>query len=183
MVIAELTKQEKALKRVLTISRLNGWSVIVFAALGTLITLVIGDFSGMVIGFLIGAAGWMEIRGHNLLKRRNPDGMKSLVRSQMFLLTIVLVYCASRLGSFDDSTVMSNFTPDMEAILKESGIEKADVLPLVRIAFFAGYGGFAFATLIYQGGMALYYRAKAPLVIEALIAPPRPRVSHLPPSA
>ena len=71
----------------------------------------------------------------------------------------------------------------METILKESGIEKADVLPLVKLTFFIGYGGFALATLIYQGGMALYYRAKTPLVTEALIAPPRPRVSHLPPSA
>ena len=53
----------------------------------------------------------MEIRGHKLLKRRNPDGMKSLVRSQMFLLAVILVYCATRLGSFDDNTVMGNPNP------------------------------------------------------------------------
>lgn len=183
MISAEPTKQEKTLKRVLTISRLNGWSVVVFAVLGTLITLAIGDFSGVIVGFLIGAAGWMEIRGHNLLKRRKPEGMKLLVRSQMFLLAVILVYCASRLGSFDNGTVMGNLTPDMEALLKESGIDKADVLPLVRTAFFAGYGGFALATLIYQGGMALYYRSRIPVVTEALTAPARPLVSHLPPSA
>jgi hypothetical protein len=183
MTSAEPTKQEKTLKRVLTVSRLNGWSVVVFAVLGTLITLAMGDFSGIVVGLLIGLGGWMEIRGHNQLKRRNPDGMKLLVRSQMFLLAVILVYCASRLGSFDNGSVMGNLTPDMEAMLKESGIEKADVLPLVRMAFFAGYGGFALATLLYQGGMALYYRSRIQVVTEALAAPSRPRVSYLPPSA
>jgi hypothetical protein len=182
MTSAEPTKSEKALKRVLRISRLNGWSVIIIAALGVLVTLAMGDLSGMVVGVLIAVAGWMEIRGHKLLKKRNPDGMKALVRSQMFLLAIILVYCASRLGSFDDGAVMANLTPDMESLLKEAGISKADVLPLVRTAFFAGYGSFALVTLFYQGGMALYYRAKTPLVIEALQTLPRPRVSVLPPS-
>jgi hypothetical protein len=179
---AEPTKSEKALKRVLRISRLNGWSVIVIAALGTLITLAMGDLSGMTVGVLIAIAGGMEVRGHKLLKRHNPDGMKTLVRSQMFLLAIILVYCATRLGSFDDGAVLGNVTPDMEALLKEAGISKTDILPLVRTAFFVGYGSFALVTLFYQGGMALYYRAKTPLVVEALQTPPRPRVSVLPPS-
>lgn len=181
MISPEPTKQDKALKRVLTISRLNGWSVVVFAAIGTLITLVIGDFSGMAIGVLIGVAGWMEIRGHKKLTRRDPEGMKLLVRSQLFLLAVILVYCAGRLGSFDDGTVMASLTPDMEALLKEAGINKTDILPLVRTAFFAGYGGFALATLLYQGGMALYYRGKTLAVTEALTAAPK-RVSHFPPS-
>ncbi|MEO6993363.1 MAG: hypothetical protein ABI273_07020 [Lacunisphaera sp.] len=182
MISAEPTEAEKAMKRVLRISRFNGWSVIIIAALGALITLAMGDISGMAVGVLIAVAGWMEVRGHKLLKKRNPDGMKALVRSQMFLLAIILVYCATRLGSFDSGAVLGNVTPDMESMLKEAGINKADVVPMVRTAFFAGYGIFALLTLFYQGGMALYYRAKTPLVLEALRTLPRPRVSVLPPS-
>lgn len=182
MTIPELTPQEKALKRVLAISRLDGWSVIIFAVLGTLVTLVIGDFSGLGVGLLVAIAGWTEIVGHKKLKRRDVDGMKLLVRSQLLLLTVILVYCASRLGSFDGEAAMGNLTPDMEAILNEAGLARADVLPLVRIAFFATYGGVAFGTLLYQGGMTLYYRSKIQLVTEALAAPPRSPVSALPPS-
>ncbi|HEY5345159.1 MAG TPA: hypothetical protein VIK62_02320 [Verrucomicrobiae bacterium] len=182
MISAEPSPAEKTLKHVLAISRFNGWSVIVIAALGTLITLAMGDLSGMGVGILIAAGGWMEVRGHKLLKRRNPDGMKTLVRSQLFLLAVILVYCATRLGSFDDGSVMGNLTPDMESLLKEAGINKGDILPMVRTAFFAGYGTFALLTLIYQGGMALYYRSKTALVTEALLTPPRPRISVLPPS-
>lgn len=183
MISPEPTKPEKALKRVLAISRFNGWSVIVFAALGTLITLVMGDLSGLAVGVLVGIAGWMEVRGHRTLKRRNPEGMRLLVRSQVFLLAVILVYCATRLGSFDNTTAMGNLTPDMETMLNEAGLHSADILPLVRMAFFTLYAGLALGTLAYQGGMALYYRAKTPLVVEALTAPPaRSRVSHLPPS-
>jgi len=178
----EPTKAEKTLKWVLTISLIDGWSIIGIAALGMLITVIIGDYSGVMVGLLIAAAGAMELRGRKLLKRRDPSGMKTLARSQLFLLAVVLVYCVTRLGSFDDATVLGNLTPDMEAALKESGIQKADVLPMVRLAFFSIYGGVALGTLLYQGGMALYYRAKTPLITEALTTPLRPRVSVLPPS-
>jgi hypothetical protein len=184
MTTPEPTPQEKALKRVLKISRLNGWSVIIFAGLGILIALALGDLVGAFIGLLVGVAGWMEVRGHNKLKRRDPDGMVWLVRSQMFLLSVILVYCASRLGSFDNDTMLSGLTPEMEAMLKESGIERADLIPLVRMTFFATYFGVAALTILYQGGMAIYYKRKTKLVTEALKAAPilPPRPSALPPS-
>jgi len=172
----EPTPQEKALKRVLFISLLDGWSVIAFAAIGTLITLIFGDLSGVAVGVLIAVAGTMELRGRKKLQRRNPEGMTLLVRSQMFLLAVILVYCASRLGSFDEGSVMGNLTPDMEAMLKEGGLEKADILPLVRTAFFATYGGVAIATILFQGGMALYYRRKTSLIAAALSTPKIPVV-------
>jgi len=172
MTIPAPTPQENALKRVLAVSRLNGWSVIVIATLGTLLTLVLGDLLGTVISLLAVASGWMEIRGNRKLRRRDPEGMKWLVRSQMFLLAVVLAYCASRLGSFDADTAMGNLTPDMEAILKEAGIEKGDILPMVRMAFLTTYLAVAVTCLIYQGGMALYYRRKTRLVTEALSSPP-----------
>ena len=168
MTIPALTPQAKALKRVLRISRLNGWSVIVIAGLGVLLALALGDLSSVAIGLLGVASGVMEVRGHKKLKRRDPDGMKLLVRSQIFLLAIILVYCASRLGSFDPDTVMAGLTPDMETILKESGIQRSDILPLVRLAFFTLYITVAVTGLIYQGGLALYYRSKVRLVTEAL---------------
>lgn len=174
MTIPAPTPSQKALKRVLTVSRLDGWSVMVVAGLGTLLTLVLGDWLGTGIGLLIGGAGWMEVHGHKILKRRDPAGMKWLIRSQLFLLALILAYCASRLGSFDEGTVLANLTPDMQAMLKEAGIEKADILPIVHLAFLVLYGGVAVVSLIYQGGMTLYYRSRVRLVTEALAVSPMP---------
>ena len=166
------TPPEKALRRVLTISRLNGWSVIIIAGLGVLLSMLLMDPLGIVICLLAIASGWMELRGRQKLKRRDPAGMKWLVRSQLFLLAVILAYCASRLGSFDSDSMMSNLTPEMETLLKEGGVEKADIVPLVHKGFLLLYGGLALTCLIYQGGLALYYRSKTPLVTEALAAPP-----------
>jgi hypothetical protein len=163
---------EKTLKRVLTISRLNGWSVIVVAGLGVLLALILGDWSSVVVGLLAVAAGVMEVRGHGQLQRRQAAGMKLLVRSQMLLLAVILVYCAGRLGSYDQDTMLANVTPEMKAALKDSGIEMADLIPLVRLGFFLLYGVVALTCLIYQGGLALYYRSKTALVTQAFTTPP-----------
>jgi hypothetical protein len=181
MTTPEPTPADKALKRVLAVSRLNGWSVAIFAALCVLVALGMGDLLGIAICLLVLVSGWMEIRGNRLIKQRDPAGMKWLVRSQMFLLAVILAYCARCLGSFDSDSVMSNLTPDMEAVLKEAGIEKADLVPLVHKMFFVLYGAVALTCLIYQGGLALFYRGKTALVTEALTRPPV-RVPVLPPS-
>ena len=173
MTAPEPTPQDKALKRVLLVSAIDGWSVTVIASLGVLLTLIIGDWLGTGIGLLVLAAGVLELRGRRQIMRRDSDGLKQLVRAQLFLLAVILVYCTGRLGSFDADTAMANLTPDMEALLKEAGLERADILPLVRITFFATYGGVALLSLLFQGGLILYYRRKTRLVTEALTAPPQ----------
>lgn len=165
------TPAQRALKKVLTISRLNGWSVALFAGLCTLVSLAFGELLGFGVGLLVVASGIMEIHGHRRLQRRQTDGLTWLVRSQLFLLSVLLVYAVSRLFSFDGETVLSNLTPEMEAVLSESGIARAEIVPMVQLFFRAFYGAIILATLIYQGGLAFFYRRKSPLVIEALTGP------------
>jgi len=174
MTTPEPTPAQKALKRVLTVSRFNGWSVVIVAGLGILLTLVIGDLLGTCIGLLVGVAGGMEVRGGRKLGRRDPAGMKLLVRSQLLLLSVILIYCVTRLGSFDADTALGNLTPDMEAPLKELGLERGEILSMVRATFYITYVTVAVVTVFYQGGMALFYRRRTPLVTEALAAPPQP---------
>ena len=164
------TPAEKILRRVLFISLWDGWSLIVIAALGLLVTLLLGDLSGIAIALLVLLAGLIELRGRKQLQRRNAEGMKLLVRSQVFLLTVILVYCASRLGSYDAESMLSNLTPDMRAMLTEAGLQVSDIVPLVHTAFLVLYITVALVTLIYQGGLALYYRSRTKPVAEALAA-------------
>lgn len=168
------TPPEKVLQRVLLVSAIDGWSIVAVAGLGALVTLLLGDLLGVGVGLLVLAAGVIELRGRHRLRRRDPAGMKLLVRAQLFLLSVILVYCVSRLGSFDGETAMASLTPEMEAALKEAGLERADVLPLVQTVFYAVYGTVAFVSVIFQGGLTLYYRSRTSAVTAALTVPPEP---------
>ncbi len=166
------TPQEKTLKRVLLVSAIDGWSVIAIAGLGILLTLLLGDLAGLVVGVLVLVAGIIELRGRRRLQRRDASGMALLIRAQLLLLAVILIYCASRLGSYDQESMLANLTPDMQAVLKESGVEVADILPLVQLVYMATYSLVALLTLLFQGGLVLYYRSRTPLVTAALTEPP-----------
>ena len=172
MASPEPTPQEKILKRVFFISAMDGWSVVVLAVLGSLASLLLGDLSGVFIGFLVLAAGIMELRGRRRLRRRDASGMQLMIRAQIFLLGVILVYCVARLGSFDAETAMGNLTPDMDASLRELGMTRAQVLAYTRTMFYAVYSVVAVVSLLFQGGLALYYRRCTGAVGEALAVPP-----------
>lgn len=163
---------ESTLKAVRRFSRINGWSVAVIAGLATLVSLLLGDVVGVAAGLLATSAGAMEIHGQRRLSRRDADGMKWLVRSQLGLLSVVLVYAVSRLASFDSETAMGNLTPNMVAVLKEAGIDPADLLPLVKLTFYGFYSAVMLVSCVYQGGLALYYRSRVDRVAQALAAAP-----------
>lgn len=170
------TPPEKILRHVLLIAALDGWSVVAIAGLGSLVALALGDLSGLCVGLMLVAAGTIEFRGRGRLVRRDATGMRLLIRAQMIILVVILVYCASRLGSFDEGLVQDavreNLTPDMEAMLQESGIGRADIVPAVKVMFYTIYGTVAFVSLVCQGGLSLYYRSRAPRVTEALAGSP-----------
>jgi hypothetical protein len=168
----EPTPEEKVYRRVLFVAGFDGWSVIVVAGLGTLLSLLFFSLTGIFVGLLLVGAGVMELHGRRLLRRRDADGMRWLVRAQLFLLSVILVYCSSRLGSFDAETAMGNLTPEMEAALGEAGLAKADILPLVHTTFVATYATVAIVSLLFQGGLALYYRKRVGRVTAFLAQPP-----------
>jgi hypothetical protein len=163
---------EEVLRRVLKFSRLNGWSVAVFAGLSTLVALAFGEPMGIAVSLLVTLGGALEVHGYRLLKRRNIDGLRWLIRSQLVVLGVIGVYAVSRLASFDEGTVREAFTSDMRASLSDLGLSLEDILPLVRRTFLLLYGGVLAVTLLYQGGLALYYHRRRPAIEIALQPPP-----------
>jgi len=162
----------EALRRVLRTSRLNGWSVAVCAGLCALVSLAFGELAGASIGILVSAGGALEIYGNRRLRRRDPGGVRWLVRSQLVVLAAIGAYASARLFSFDPEYVREIITPSMRASLDEMGLTADEIIPLVSRAFHLLYGGLLLVTLLYQGGVALYYRRQARAVAEALNPPP-----------
>ncbi len=162
--IPEAPPQAKTLKRVLAISRLNGWSVAGFGALGLLLALGLGDGVGGLVSVLVVGAGWMELQGHFQSKRGDPAGVAWLVRSQLFLLSVILIYCASRFGSLD----VTALPPDLQTALRQTGLNLDDISPLARAVVLVFYGTVALTAMLYQGGLTVYYWSRARHVTQAL---------------
>jgi hypothetical protein len=166
------TTPDEVLRRVLRLSSVNGMSVAIFAGLCALASLVFGDWLGAGVGLLVSYGGFTEVRGRNKLRKRDADGMRLLVRAQWMVLGVIWVYAASRIGSFDAMLALENQTPEMRQILTEAGIETAQLITLVKVFFYVFYSVVMLVTLIYQGGLALYYKHRTPMVQAALSAPP-----------
>ena len=156
---------EETLIRVLRVARLDGMSVLVIAGVFALISALAGDPVGAVIGLLVAGAGAVELHGATLLEHTDPRGMKWLVSSQLFLLATVIAYCALRLLHPAVEPLRGAITDDMKSQLEAAGWSQDE---FIRFIYNTTYAAVAAVTLVYQGGMALYYFRRREAVTRAL---------------
>ncbi len=164
-----LTPEEQLL-RILRIAKTNGLSVVIIAAIGTVLSL--GDWLGMAVGAAIIIGGRMELSGRKQLLRNEPAGVRDLVRSQWVVLAAIESYCLIKL-LFDSNHGVS---AELRSAMTDLGIDMAQLEPSLRLAFYGTYVAVALLTFIYQGGMARYYGRRAGVVSEAIAARLRPPV-------
>ena len=168
---------EETLRRVLRVANFNGKSVVILAALGAVISLLMGDFVGTAVGALVAYGGWVELAGRKQVSGGDAEGMKKMISAQWLVLGPVLVYCVTRLVSFDSETALGMIPSDMRTELLSAGVDLNAIMSLVKLTFYLTYSIFAFVTLLYQGGMARYYRRRIPIVQQALADRLKPKLS------
>ncbi|CAM2848292.1 hypothetical protein [Rariglobus hedericola] len=173
------TPNEKSLRRVLVIAAIDGWSVALFAGLCTVISLLMGEWIGVFIGAIITSCGVLELRGRKQLITGKADGMKWLVRAQVIILATILLYSLENMLAYDEAALLAQLTPEMRSYLSQSGISVDDLRPMIKPVFFGFYLIVMGVTLLFQGGLALYYKSRKAKVTAALaernaVPPSRP---------
>lgn len=162
------------LRPVLIMSALDGWSIVLVAGAGTLLSFAFASWIGVVVGALITLAGVIELRGRARLKREDARGITLLVGAQLMILLTLVVYSAANLVRFDESALLAQLAPYLPQInqaLARANIppSEVDIRALVKPAYFAVYCGVIVLTTLFQGGLALFYRS-----YRRKIAPPLP---------
>jgi hypothetical protein len=159
------------LRSVLRVARFDGVSVLVLAGFFALVSAASGDVSGAAFGLLIAAAGAIELHGMALLRAIDRRGMTWLVGSQLYLMTVVLGYVAYRMANSDTDPLVKM----VKSAVATDGVElqQAGLDPAKVMADFPGqlrllYLAVAALTIIYQGGMAIYYLRRRAAVGAAL---------------
>jgi hypothetical protein len=156
---------EETLHRVLRVANLDGLSVLAIAGILALAAAAGGDYAGAAIGLLVAAAGAIELHGAGLVRAGETRGMNWVVASQPYLLAVLLGYCALRLTNFDMTMLQGALTDEMRETIREAGYR---VDQFLRLVYNLTYGTLAVATLIYQGGMTIYYLRRRAAVEAAL---------------
>lgn len=156
---------EETLHRVLRVANIDGLSVLLIASVLALAAAASGDYRGAAIGLLVAAAGAIELHGAGLVRAGERRGMQWLVASQPYLLLVLLGYCLLRLTNFDISLLRTAMTDDMRETIRQAGYT---VDAFLRLVYRLTYLTLAFTTVIYQGGMTIYYLRRRGAVEAAL---------------
>jgi len=139
--------------------------VLVIAGTFALISALAGDFLGAIIGLLVAGAGAIELHGETLLLHGEVRGMNWLLGSQFTLLVCILSYCALRLVHVSLPPVPAEVAPVLESTAQQLGMTvEAYMLFVYRLVFRLVAG----LTVLYQGGMMLYYWRRRRAVARAL---------------
>ncbi|HEY0944466.1 MAG TPA: hypothetical protein VGD81_04335 [Opitutaceae bacterium] len=158
----------QVLSRVLGVATIDGRILVIIAATFALLAAAGREPLAAIVGCLAAGAGSLELHGVHRLKLGAPDGVKWLVRSQLFLLLLVLAYATIRFFTFDAELVRSLITPEMETQLATAGLTVDQALPFFKLIYQATYVIVALVSCIYQGGLARYYRNRRGAIRQAL---------------
>ncbi len=156
----------EVLRRVLIVSRFDGISVLAVAGGCALISAAAHDLTGAVVGLIVAGAGAIELHGAALLRHGAERGMKWLVGSQLFLMAAILGYVAFRLASPDTAALQKLVTPEIADQIQQAGMTVEQFITgKLHLVYFA----VAAATVLYQGGMSVYYLRRRAAVAQALL--------------
>ena len=156
---------DEILRRVIRTSKFDGAGVLVIAGAFALASASVHDVTGAEAGLLIAAAGAMELHGSALLRQGETKGTRWLVASQLFLLAIVLGYIGWRLQNVDIAPMRPLLMTEQREAIAKAGLTVDDFL---RTVYKATYEILGIASILYQGGLALYYFRRRTAVTTAL---------------
>ena len=156
------------LARLLRLAKLDGAVVLALAGAFTLVSASAGNRWEMLIGLLIAGAGAFELHGAGLLQGGEIRGLRWLVVSQLYLLVTVLLYVGLRLVSFDSALINLIMTDTLRQRYLDAGLTSEQIDQVVQWSYHLTYAIVGVLTIVYQGGMAIYYYRRRTAVAAAL---------------
>jgi hypothetical protein len=155
---------ERTLLRVLRLARFDGLSVLFVAGFFALLSALAGDRLGAIVGLLIAGAGAVELHGATLLLHGENRGMSWLISSQLLLMLTVLAYCQYGIGHINLAFWHTALEPAQAQIKAQGQTIDEVAVSMNRLAYML----VAIATVLYQGGMTIYYVRRRAAVAQAL---------------
>ncbi len=147
--------------RAAKLAAFNGWTLAMFAVL----SIVVGLFSltSLVVGLCLGVLAWNELRGRTLVRALDPRGPALLWRNQLWLLGLIVAYCAW--GVF---RAWTEPLPELRQLEMAAGIPPGLVLRLTL----AAYAVVIVVTAVVLGLLARYHHRRVAMLRAYLAETP-----------
>lgn len=159
---------EKTFRRVLAVSAFDGWSVVIVAGLCTVSSLVFFSWAGVLIGAPLTAAGIVELRGRSRLLRGQASGLGLLINAQLLILTLLVVYSVWNLLHYNEAALLARIPAHLHNQLSQAGLRIEDLRPMLKPGYFAVYLAVIAVSVLFQGGLALYYHSRKAAALSAM---------------
>jgi hypothetical protein len=167
---------EHRLQRVLMVSKMDAVCLVAVAAPAALLSLMFGDQLGAFAGLGIAVAGGIEWNGRRRLMQRDASGIGWLCAAQLGVMSVVLLYATAISWQGDGSRLLA-MLPEMTRQQLSDIIPDPTYLPTYLNTLFLNVqrlmaAAVALATLVCQGGLALYYLCSRSAVASVFRQPP-----------
>jgi hypothetical protein len=121
-------------------------------------SLAFGSPWWVLLGVAIGASGVMELMGRSKLRTDLSSAGRWLAISQLGLLALILLYCLWQLHSFNAKAVAAQVFAALDPrTLEGLDLDEAMLATFLRRIFRIVYLSVIGLSILYQGGMWLYY--------------------------
>jgi hypothetical protein len=169
----------EVIARVSHVAAIDGFSLVFIAGGFGLVSALSRDWLGAVVGGLAVGAGLIELNGRRRLRAGDVRGINWLVRSQLVLLTVILLYVAYQYNFFDPQSllvsmeatriwVQRTFDLEIPALADSFGLTNKQFLVLARRTVRVAYVAVGLGSILCQGGLAFYYQRREQAVSKAL---------------
>jgi hypothetical protein len=121
---------------------------------------------GAIIGLAAAGTGAIEVHGASMLSHTDARGLNWTIRAQLLLLLTILCYCVACIVSFDPSFFRDQ--AQFKQFLTQNGLSVEQGIEVLRDAWVVGYVLVAVVSVIYQGGLAIYYARNRRVIVQAM---------------
>ena len=161
--LALAAQLHRPLARAARLARSNGMGYAVFGVLTALLSL--DDVTGLALGLVLLGVGLWERHHARRLLAGETDAPDRLALGEFALMIAICLYAALKL------TVLRTSGAELEAQLG-AGASDLGIAGLTDALTSMTYSIVIAVTLLYQGGMALYFRRRGPLLLDYLSQTP-----------
>ena len=157
----------RPLARAASLARSNARGYVLFGALTLVVAIAFGpDPLGLAIGAVVTGIGAAQLRATRRLAAADASAPRALARNELLLMGAIAGYAVLKL------TLLRETGEDLEAQLGDTGALGVDIAELAQSMNTLLYTTVLAVTLLYQGGLALYFLRRRPALERYLTGAP-----------